>query len=323
MIVRLTALFPLWAVLFSIWAYAQPDTWASLKPAIVPLLSVVMFGMGLGLTVEDFARVLKTPKTVALGVGLQFLLMPLIGWILVQILGLSGLLAVGIILVGSCPGGTASNVICYLARGDVALSITLTAVSTLLAVFATPLLSWIYIGREVPVPVAAMMMSVLKIIIVPVVLGGTVNHFCGERLTRIKAVFPLLSVAAIVIIIAIIVGANAAMLAGLALPLVAAVVLHNLLGLGAGYGLTALMGYDRRTRRTLAIEVGMQNSGLAVVLVTQHFGAAAALPGALFSVWHNLSGAFLASRWARAANVQNARSHEGKFGGKKEANNAP
>ena len=303
MIVRLTALFPLWAVLFSIWAYAQPDTWASLKPAIVPLLSVVMFGMGLGLTAGDFVRVLKTPKTVALGVGLQFLLMPLIGWILVQILGLSGLLAAGIILVGSCPGGTASNVICYLARGDVALSITLTAVSTLLAVFATPLLSWAYIGREVPVPVAAMMMSVLKIIIVPVVLGGVVNHFCGERLTRIKAVFPLLSVAAIVIIIAIIVGANAAQMAGLALPLAAAVVLHNLLGLGAGYGLTALMGYDRRTRRTLAIEVGMQNSGLAVVLATQYFGATAALPGALFSVWHNLSGAFLASRWAGAPRV--------------------
>ena len=239
----------------------------------------------------------------ALGVGLQFLLMPLIGWILVQILGLSGLLAAGIILVGSCPGGTASNVICYLARGDVALSITLTAVSTLLAVFATPLLSWAYIGREVPVPVAAMMMSVLKIIIVPVVLGGVVNHFCGERLTRIKAVFPLLSVAAIVIIIAIIVGANAAQMAGLALPMAAAVVLHNLLGLGAGYGLTALMGYDRRTRRTLAIEVGMQNSGLAVVLATQYFGATAALPGALFSVWHNLSGAFLASRWARAPRV--------------------
>ena len=299
MISRLTSLFPLWAVLFSLWAYVQPDSWASLKPAIVPLLSVVMFGMGLGLTAGDFARVLKTPKSVALGVGLQFLLMPLMGWILAQILGLPAMLAAGIILVGSCPGGTASNVICYLARGDVALSITLTAVCTVLAVFATPLLGWAYIGREVPVPVVAMMMSVLKIIIVPVVLGGVVNHFCGERLDRIKAVFPLLSVAAIVVIIAIIVGANAGMLAGVALPLVAAVMLHNLLGLGAGYGLTALLIQDRRIRRTMAIEVGMQNSGLAVALATQYFGAAAALPGALFSVWHNLSGAFLASRWAR------------------------
>lgn len=303
MIARVTALFPLWAVLGAAAAYARPEPFAAMKPAIVPLLGVVMFGMGVTLTWANFAHVLRRPALVGLGMLLQFLLMPLIAWLLARGFGLAPYLAAGLVLVGSCPGGTASNVICYLARGDVALSITLTAASTVLSVVATPALTWAYVGQRVPVPVASMFVSILKIVIVPVVLGVVVNTLWGDALRRVKRFFPLLSVAAIVLIIAIIVALNRAQLAGLVLPVAAAVVLHNLLGLAGGYWLPRMLGFDRRLCRTLAIEVGMQNSGLGVALAVKYFSAAAALPGALFSVWHNLSGSFLAGRWARRPDV--------------------
>ncbi len=296
---RITQMFPVWAVAFSLWAYVQPELWVVLKPWIVPLLSIVMFGMGLTLTAADFTRVARRPGVVALGTGLQFLIMPLAGWAVARALGLSDILTAGVVLVGCAPGGTASNVICYLARGDVALSITLTTVSTLLAVVATPALTWAYVGEAVQVPVASMMLSVLKIIIAPVVLGGLINTLFGRRLGPVKDAFPVISVAAIVVIIAIIVALNAGEIATLALPVVGAVVAHNLLGLALGYGVATAFGYDVRTRRTLAIEVGMQNSGLAVVLANQYFSAAAALPGAVFSIWHNLSGSALAGHWGR------------------------
>lgn len=296
---RITQLFPVWAVGFSAWAYLQPELWVPFKPWIVPLLSVVMFGMGLTLTASDFTRVARRPGVVALGTALQFLVMPLAGWAVARGLGLSDALVAGVVLVGCAPGGTASNVICYLARGDVALSITLTTVSTLLAVVATPALTWAYVGEAVPVPVVSMMLSVLKIIIAPVVLGGLINALFGRRLSPVKGAFPVISVAAIVVIIAIIVALNAGQIATLAVGVVAAVVVHNLVGLGLGYGVAAAFGYDVRTRRTLAIEVGMQNSGLAVALANQYFSAAAALPGAVFSIWHNLSGSALAGLWGR------------------------
>lgn len=258
-----------------------------------------MFGMGLTLTPASFGEVLRRPGVVGLGVFLQFAVMPLAAWLIGHGLGLSPALLAGLVLVGACPGGTASNVICYLARGDVALSITLTTVSTLLAVLFTPALTWLYVGQTVPVPVAAMLWSIVKIVLLPVAGGVVINRAARNRLERIQHVFPLVSVAAIVFIIAVIVALNRDSLGSVGVTVATAVVLHNLAGLGAGYGLARLLVCDRRTARTLAIEVGMQNSGLGVALAIKYFSAAAAVPGALFSVWHNLSGSVLAAWWSR------------------------
>jgi len=299
LLTRLTQLFPLWALAGSLIAWLFPDSFAVLKPAIVPLLGLVMFGMGITLSAADFLAVLRRPFPVALGLAMQFLLMPLIGWVLSVVAGLPPQLAVGLILLGCCPGGTASNVICYLARGDVALSITLTAAATLVAVIATPLLTLVYAGQTVPVPALDMLLSIVRIILLPVTLGVLANHFLHKPLARTRKLFPLISVFAIVLIIAIIVALNHAQLAKLAAGLTATVMLHNMLGLLGGYWIARSLGRDERECRTLAIEVGMQNSGLAVALAVKYFSASAALPGALFSIWHNLSGSMLAGYWSR------------------------
>ncbi|AGA91448.1 putative Na+-dependent transporter [Thioflavicoccus mobilis 8321] len=301
MVTRFTALMPLWALLGALAAYLEPAPFTAMQGLIVPLLGVVMLGMGMTLTVSDFAAALRRPKVVALGVGLQYLVMPLLGWAIGLALGLPPALLAGLVLVGACPGGTASNVVCYLARGDVALSITLTTCSTLIAIVATPLLTWLYVGERVPVPVGGMLWSIARIVLAPVAIGVMINSLLGVYLAPLKRVFPAISVAAIVVIVAIIVGLNQASLATMVWATALAVVLHNAAGLAAGYWVPRWLGWDERTARTLAIEVGMQNSGLGVALAVKHFSAAAALPGALFSIWHNLSGSLLAGHWSRRA----------------------
>ncbi len=296
-----TRLFPLWALLGAAIAYGMPEWFVGLKPVIVPLLGLVMFGMGVTLTLGNFAEVLRRPGIVGLGVAFQYGLMPLVGWLIGIAFGLPPALLVGFVLLGACPGGTASNVVCYLARGDVALSITLTTASTLLAVVLTPALTWLYVGERVPVPALDMLVSIVKIILAPVMLGVLVNQFLGRRLDPVRHVFPLISVATIVLIIAIIVALNRDNLADIGAMLAFAVVLHNGIGLLAGYWGARLLRQEEGRARTLAIEVGMQNSGLAVALAVKYFSAAAALPGALFSIWHNLSGAALAAWWSRRA----------------------
>lgn len=300
-ITRVTGAFPLLALVASLFAYYFPGYFVNLGSAIVPLLGVVMFGMGMTLTVENFRAALGRPVAVLTGLCLQFGLMPLLGWGIGHLLDLPTQVIAGLILLGSCPGGTASNVICYLARGDVALSITLTAVSTLVAILATPFLTLMYAGKMIPVPALDMLVSILKIVLLPVVAGVLINHFFHARVTRIKHVFPMLSVFAIVVIIAVIVALNRGQFGQLGAGLVLAVVVHNLAGLSAGYLLTLALTGDRRQARTLSIEVGMQNSGLAVALAMQYFSAIAALPAAFFSIWHNISGSILATWWARRA----------------------
>ncbi|EIC21318.1 bile acid:sodium symporter family protein [Thiorhodovibrio frisius] len=295
---RLTTLFPLWALLGALLAWWLPGLFAPGKPLIVPLLSLVMLGMGLTLDWRQFATVWSRRSVVVLGVSLQFLIMPLAAWAIAIGLRLPPELAVGMVLLGASPGGTASNLICYLARGDVALSITLTSVSTLLAILATPALTLAYAGQQVPVPAAAMLISMLKVVLAPVAIGVAINTWLGRRLTRAKAAFPVISMLAIVIIIAIVVALNRDQIAQTGALLMLAVMLHNGFGLLGGYWLARWLTHDERTARTLAIEVGMQNSGLAVALASQYFSAAAALPGAIFSVWHNLSGSLLAAAWA-------------------------
>ncbi len=296
---RITLLFPLWALLASVAAFAFPEALVGLKSGILPLLGLVMFGMGVTLRPEQFRDVLRRPSLVALGSAMQFGIMPLAAWGIGHLMGLPPALLAGLVLVGASPGGTASNVICYLARGDVALSITLTTVSTLLAVVLTPLLTLLYVGERVPVPAGAMLISILQVVLVPVALGVLVNRLAGQRIGWIQRLFPLISVAAIVLIIAIIVALNRGSLAAMGVTVAVAVILHNGVGLASGYALARLAGEDETRARTLAIEVGMQNSGLAVALAVKYFSPAAALPGAIFSVWHNLSGSALAAWWSR------------------------
>lgn len=292
-------LLPVGAILISCLAMYQPTLFIDYNKAIVPLLGLIMFSMGMTLTPADFKHVLKQPELILLGVTLQYMLMPFIAWGIANILNLPITLATGLILLGACPGGTASNVICFLARANVALSISLTAVSTLLAAILTPLITLFYVDQSIAVQVSNMMKSLLYIVILPVLLGVLINIYFKSRIDKIKFFLPLLSVLSIVFIIGVIVARNHNELLELGLLLFCAVLLHNLLGLIAGYSLPKLMGYDKMTCKTLSIEVGMQNSGLAVVLANQYFSAVAALPGALFSIWHNITGSILATLWMK------------------------
>ncbi|MDT8404306.1 bile acid:sodium symporter family protein [Sulfuriflexus sp.] len=294
-----TRLFPLWALSLSALAYFLPAPFLAIKAAIVPLLAVIMLSMGLTLSMSDFRLVLKRPGLIGLGMLLQYGVMPFAAYGIARQLELGTELLVGMVLVGASAGGTASNVICYLARGDVALSITLTTISTLLAVILLPGLSWLYLGQVVTVPVADMLISIIKIVILPVTIGVTINTLLPRLVRKIQPVFPVVAIAAIVLIIAIVTALNNERLGSVGPLLLLAVVLHNLTGLLCGYGVAGLLGFDARIRRTLAIEVGMQNSGLSVALAIKYFSATAALPGALFSIWHNISGSLLASWWSR------------------------
>ncbi|HIL92112.1 MAG TPA: bile acid:sodium symporter family protein [Cycloclasticus sp.] len=300
MIQTATRLFPVWAILLSAVAYALPSIFIPLKPSLFFLLGLVMFGMGISLKAGDFVSIIKSPKPIVIGLTLQFLCMPFFAWAISSWLHLPLMLATGMMLVGASPGGTASNVICYLAKGNVALSITITTFSTLLAVVATPVLSLLYLGKQVDVPAMKMLMDILKIIILPVGAGVLINQLFGRFLHSTRHVFPLISVFSIVLIIAIIVALNQSRLGSIGLILVAAVALHNIFGLLVGYWIPRALGMDKKTSKTLSIEVGMQNSGLAVALAVKYFAPLAALPGALFSLWHNLTGSLLAAFWSRS-----------------------
>ena len=281
-----------------------PDTVGHLKPRLInPLLGVIMFGMGLTLKAEDFKVVFSRPKDVLVGCLAQFTVMPLLAFALTKIFRLEPALAIGVILVGCCPGGTASNVITYLAKGDLALSVGMTAVSTLLAPVLTPLLVWLLAGETVDVDVVGMLLSILWVVILPIALGLLVKR-CWPRTTeRASAYLPALSTLAICVIVLIVISANAHKLLAGGLVILLVVVLHNVCGLGAGYLIGTLLRLTPAKRRAISVEVGMQNSGLASSLATLHFAAypLATIPGALFSVWHNISGAIVAKLYSRSA----------------------
>jgi BASS family bile acid:Na+ symporter len=277
----------------------MPAPFTELKPAIVPLLTVIMFSMGLTLSIDDFKRALSMPRLIITGLLLQYSIMPFAALAIATIFQLDPALTIGMILVGACPGGTASNVITYLARGNVALSISLTSISTILAIVLTPAITLLIADTSIQVPAARMFVSILYIVIFPVALGLALKHFFAYRIKTVEHYLPLIAVAAIVLIIAIITALNAKQFSQLGITVLLAVVLHNAIGLLTGYGSARLMGYPARECRTLAIEVGMQNSGLAVALAIKHFSATAALPGAIFSIWHNISGSALAFFWSK------------------------
>jgi len=289
--------FPIWAILISVLALYYPHWFADLKSWIVPLLMIVMLGMGLTLRWQDFKQVWQHRLVVGLGVGIQFVIMPLAAWLLSLGFGLSLELTIGMLLVGATAGGTASNVMAYLAKGDIALSVSMTLVSTLIAVVMLPFLTWLYLGQSVDVPASSMLVMLLKMIVAPLLIGMVLNGLFHQRITALLVVFPMFSMGVILLIIAIVVALNANNLQTVAWSLVLVVMLHNLIGLFSGYWFTRKLGYNSKIARTVAIEVGMQNSGLSVALALKYFTAASALPGALFSIWHNLSGSVFASYW--------------------------
>lgn len=293
------ASFPFWVLLFAILAFFRPAWFLPLTAAIAPLLGLVMFGMGLTLKGEDFREVARHPIRVLIGVLAQFVIMPGLAWLLCRLLQLPAEIAVGVILVGCCPGGTASNVMTWLSRGDVALSVAITSVTTLLAPLVTPALVWLLASAWLPVSFAAMFLSILQVVLVPIALGLLAQRLLGERTRQVAEVLPLVSVFSIVVIIAAVVAASQARIAESGLLIMAVVMLHNGFGLLLGYLTGKLTGMPLAQRKALAIEVGMQNSGLGAALANVHFAPLAAVPSALFSVWHNLSGSLLAALFRR------------------------
>lgn len=283
-------------------ALFAPSTVSFVKTSYVnTLLGIVMFGMGLTLKAEDFKVVFSHPKDVIFGELAQFLIMPLLAFGLTKLFRLSPELAIGVILVGTCPGGTSSNVMTYLAKGDVALSVGMTGVSTILAPFITPLLTYLYAGQTVEVDMMSMFLSIIKVVIIPVVAGVIINKLFSEFTEKVTKILPLISVLAIVAIVAAVVSANSSKIMTSGLLIMAVVVLHNCGGYALGFFVARLLKMDMKKRKAIAIEVGMQNSGLATSLAATHFAQypLATIPGAVFSVWHNISGAVFANFMAK------------------------
>ncbi len=278
-------------------ALTFPNVLQQIRPTFINyLLGVVMFGMGLTLNLTDFKIVFSRPKDVIIGCLAQFTIMPLLAWVLATVFRLDEALALGVVLVGCCPGGTASNVITYLAKGDLALSVGMTGVSTLLAPMLTPLLTWALAGKTVDVDVAGMLLSILWVVILPIVVGLIVKWLWPKFTEKATDYLPAISTIAIALIVAIVIAANANKLMAGGLIIVVVVMLHNLCGLSLGYLIGRMLGLSEPKKRAISIEVGMQNSGLASSLATIHFAAypLATIPGAIFSVWHNISGAMVA-----------------------------
>ena len=268
------------------------------------LLMIVMFGMGLTMKPKDFALVLKRPTDILIGCAAQFIIMPALAFGLSRLFQLDPALTAGVVLVGTCPGGTSSNVMTYLSKGDVALSVGMTSVNTLLAPLLTPAITWLLLQTTVSVNVWAMFWSIIQVIMLPIALGFVINHFFGKITQKAAAVLPMISTIAICMIVAAVVSHNAAKIYTSGALVLVVVVLHNLLGYASGFGLGKLLRLTPEKTKALSIEIGMQNSGLATSLAGTAFShlAMATVPGAIFSVWHNISGAVLAAFYRRWKN---------------------
>lgn len=271
------------------------------------LLMIVMFGMGLTLKLEDFKIVLTRPKDIIVGCIAQFTIMPLLAFALGKIFGLEAGLLAGLVLAGTCPGGTSSNVMTYLSKGDVALSVGMTSVNTLLAPLLTPAITYLLLRTSIKVDVLSMFLSIIKVVIIPIALGFIINKFWGKYTQKATNILPMISVIAITMIVAAVVSHNAEKILSTGIIVFVIVILHNLLGYACGYGVGMLMKAPLARKKAMSIEVGMQNSGLATSLAGTAFPdlAMATVPGAIFSVWHNISGAILANVFNRMKEKSN------------------
>lgn len=284
----------------------QTGLWISLN-WINYLLMIIMFGMGLTLKFDDFKLVFTRPKDVIIGCIAQFTIMPLLAFMLCKMFRLDVALMTGVVLVGACPGGTSSNVITYLSKGDIALSVSMTSINTFLAPILTPLITYLLLSTTVNVDTIAMFVSIINIVIIPIVLGFVINKFFGKFTQKVTTLLPMVSVIGICMIVASVVSHNADKILSTGLIVFTVVILHNVLGYACGFGLGKILNFNTPKTKAISIEIGMQNSGLATSLAASSFSslAMATVPGAIFSVWHNISGAILANifnRWNKKKN---------------------
>ena len=287
--------FALWAIVFAVLAFYFPAEFKIFAPYIPYLLGLVMFGMGITLTFNDFGEVAKHPKSVVIGVVGQCVIMPSIAFVLAKAFDLPPDLAVGVILVGSCPGGTSSNVMTYLAKGNTALSVACTTISTLISPLLTPAIFYVLASQWLDIDASAMFLSVLKMVLFPIFLGLVVRALFKKVIEQASQTMPLVSVISIVLILAAVVAVSKDKIVESGLLIFTVVVLHNCLGYLIGFFAAKLFKLNIADSKAIAIEVGMQNSGLGAALAAAHFNPIAAVPSALFSFWHNVSGPVLAN----------------------------
>ncbi|MBJ8505067.1 bile acid:sodium symporter family protein [Acinetobacter seifertii] len=292
--------FALWVIVFAALALWQPEFFVWLKAYIPWILGIIMLGMGMTMTVDDFKGVLQSPKAVLIGVVAQFVVMPGLAYVLCKLFNLPPEIAVGVILVGCCPGGTASNVITYMAKGNVALSVACTSVSTLLAPVLTPAIFYLLASQWLKIDAASMFISILQVVLLPIVIGLILRTWLKRQVESYIQVMPLVSVIAIVAIVAAIIGGSKAAILQSGLLILAVVILHNGFGYLLGFTAARFFKLPYADSKAIAVEVGMQNSGLGVALAAVHFAASpiTAVPSAIFSLWHNISGPALATYWA-------------------------
>ena len=283
---------------FAVIAFLKPEVFLWVHSFVKQMIGGIMFCMGATLKFVDFKKIITKPKLILVGIILQYTCMPLLAFSISKTLQLPTEQMIGMVIVGCCPGGTASNLITFLSKGNVALSVCLTLCSTFLAPLLTPLILYVLLAEEVPLDIAELMKSVFWIVFFPIMDALVIRHYFEKQFEKISFVFPSIAILLISLVVAYIIGADKNLLITLPVLLFAAVVLHNGLGYVLGYSISKMLRFSEKNSRTIAIEVGMQNSGLGLALANQFFNATVALPSALFSIWHNLSGVFLARKWA-------------------------
>lgn len=288
----------LWVILFSAVAFMNPAVFKPIGPYIPYLLGVIMLGMGLTMSLDDFRLVFTRPKDVFYGVSLRYLIMPVIGFTIAKVLDLPPALAAGMVLLGACPSGTASNVMAFISKGDTALSVTVSSVNTILAPVLTPYIFLLLAGAMIPIDAMALLIDIVKIVLLPVSVGVVLHRLAPRFVEKISQVVPAVSVICIITILMSVVALNAAKMMTVALVLCIAVVVHNGLGLLLGYSSAKKVGLSEPKAKAVTFEIGMENSGLAVALALAHLDPMAALPAALCSIWQNISGSLLAGYWS-------------------------
>lgn len=292
-----TNTFLVWMLIAAVIGFIFPMQLSTLSSWVPYLLGIVMLGMGLTIDPKDFKIIFQAPRSVIIGVVLQYTIMPLSAFLIVKLFHLPPEIAIGVILVGCCPGGTSSNVMSYLANANVALSVAITSVSTLLAPFLTPALIYLFAHEWLQVSFISMFWSVVQVILIPIIIGFVLQKLFKTFADKTATALPIVSVVAISLILASVVGSSKAQILATGLLIFAVVILHNLIGYILGYTFAKILKLDRPDKKAVSIEVGMQNSGLAVSLATVHFNPLSAVPGAVFSLIHNITGPILAKYW--------------------------
>ncbi|KUP42259.1 bile acid:sodium symporter family transporter [Bacillus halotolerans] len=291
--------FGIWVIVFAVLGFSFPSLFSWISSYITIFLGIIMFRMGLTLQTDDFKELIRKPLYVIIGVIAQYTIMPLVAFSLAYGLHLPSEIAVGVILVGCCPGGTASNVMTFLAKGNTALSVAVTTISTLLAPVLTPVLIMLFAKEWLPVSPGSLFISILQAVLIPIIAGLVVKIFFKKQVAKAVHALPLVSVIGIVAIVSAVVSGNRENLLQSGLLIFSVVILHNGFGYLLGFLCAKLLKMDYSSQKAIAIEVGMQNSGLGAALATAHFSPLSAVPSAIFSVWHNLSGSLLATYWSK------------------------